>query len=78
MTTISAIPEKKKKRRNPSKKERDYRKKIKLEEEKKARNERKYEKYLKYGQLQDGQRGDGYKRSFSKRGGKSGRGGVDV
>jgi hypothetical protein len=56
LTTISEGPEKIKKRRKPSKKERDYKKKMKLEEEKKARNERRYEKFLKYGQTQGGAR----------------------
>jgi hypothetical protein len=57
LTTIPAHPEKVKKRRKPSKKERDYKKKIKLEEEKKARNERRYANILKYGQGQTGPRG---------------------
>jgi hypothetical protein len=57
LTTIPAHPEKIKKRRRPSKKERDYKKKIKLEEEKKARDERRYEKFLKFGQGHAGSRG---------------------
>src|SRR6266496_2801007 len=66
LTTISASPEKIKKRRKPSKKERDYKKKMKLEEEKKARNERRYEKFLKYGHAQGGSRGK-FNRGFSRR-----------
>jgi hypothetical protein len=56
LTTIPAHPEKIKKRRKPSKKERDYKKKLKLEEEKKARDERRYEKFLKFGQGHTGSR----------------------
>lgn len=41
---------------------------MKLEEEKKARIERKYEKYLKYGHAQAGLRGKGYRGSSGGRG----------
>jgi hypothetical protein len=54
LTTIPNAEEKPKKRRKPSKKERDYCKRMKLEEEKRERNERKYEKFLRYGAASSG------------------------
>src|SRR5271170_243643 len=66
LTTIPAHPEKVKKRRTPSKKERDYKKKMKLEDEKRARNERKYEKFLYFGRRERGNSGQ----SFRRKGGR--------
>ena len=75
MTTIPAHPEKVKRRRTPSKKERDYKKKMKLEEEKRARNERKYEKYLYFGRGERGSSGHSlHGRGGSRRGRGTGRG----
>lgn len=74
MTTISAHPEKARKRRRPSKKERDYKKKLKLEEERRAKDGKRYEKYLKYGQGQNKSRESSQRGSFLRRGGRPGRG----
>ena len=52
---------------------------MKLEEEKKARNERRYEKFLKYGQTQGGLRGNFSREgSGGRRSGIRGRGGLSA
>jgi hypothetical protein len=54
LTVIPHALEKRRKRRKPSKRERDYKKKMALEEEKRERDEKRYGKFLKYGQSRGG------------------------
>jgi len=65
-----------KKRRRPSKKERDHKKKVKLELEKQAREEKRYGKFLKFGQGIRGGRSGSFRGNQRGHGGFRGRGNV--